>query len=336
MVARLARRESATRRIAIVTYPAAQSLDVTGPFEVFAMASEFARQRDPQAPPPYSVEVLAARPGPVRMSSGLRLSADRAWSSVRGGVDTLILSGGNVHAAAVDLDLRRWLRSMAARVRRLASVCSGTFILAEAGLLDGRRATTHWAAVAQMRRRYPKIQVEGDAIFVRDGNVFTSAGVTAGIDLALAMVEEDLGHDLALAVARHLVVFLKRPGGQSQFSSHLAAQAASSAGPLRELPQWVLDHLAEDLSVESLAARAAMSPRNFARVFLREAGVTPAKYVERARLDAARRLLEDDGAGVEDVASHCGFSSAEHMRRTFLRHLRVVPVDYRRRFRIAS
>src|SRR5512147_1207939 len=164
-VARLTRRESATRRIAIVTYPGAQSLDVTGPFEVFAMASEFARQREPQAPPPYSLEVLAARPGPVRMSSGLRLSADRSWSSVRGGVDTLIVSGGDIYEAAADRELRRWLRGMAGRVRRLASVCSGSFILAEAGLLDGRRATTHWAGVAQMERRYPKIHVEGDAIF---------------------------------------------------------------------------------------------------------------------------------------------------------------------------
>ena len=318
----------------MVTFDGAQCLDVTGPLEVFSMAAHEALDRDPHARVPYEIEVLAARVGPVRMSSGLRLHADRAWGNPRAGIDTLLVSGGDVYQAATDPRLRRWLRGMAPRVRRLGSVCSGAFILAEAGLLDGHRATTHWSAVALMRRRYPRIQVEDDAIFVRDDRVYTSAGVTAGIDLALALVEEDLGHDLALAVARRLVVFLKRPGGQSQFSSHLAAQTPPP-GPLKDLPAWILDHLAEDLSVECLAARAAMSPRNFARVFLREAGTTPAKFVERARVDAARRQLEDDGLGLEEVAARCGFSSGEHMRRTFQRHLRVVPVDYRRRFRAA-
>jgi transcriptional regulator GlxA family with amidase domain len=222
---------------------------------------------------------------------------------------------------------------MATRVRRLASVCSGSFILAEAGLLDGRRATTHWLGVDLMRERYPRIAVEPDAIFVRDGHIFTSAGVTAGIDLALAMVEEDLGHALALAVARRLVVFLKRPGGQSQFSSHLAAQA-KPVGVLKDLPAWILEHLGSDLAVERLAERAGMSPRNFARVFTREMGTTPAKFVERARVDAARRGMEDGGLSLEDIAGRAGFSSAEHMRRTFRRHVRVVPHDYRKRFHL--
>jgi transcriptional regulator GlxA family with amidase domain len=265
------------------------------------------------------------------MGSGIRLMADRGYASVRGGLDTLIVSGGDVFAVAGDLRLRQWLRTMSARVRRLASVCSGSFILAEAGLLDGRRATTHWAGVDIMRERYPQIAVEPDAIFVRDGNVYTSAGVTAGIDLALAMVEEDLGHALALAVARRLVVFLKRPGGQSQFSSHLAAQT-KPVGILKDLPAWILDNLSDNLSVEQLAGRAAMSPRNFARVFTREMGMTPAKFVERARVDAARRWMEDGGLSLEDVAGRVGFSSAEHMRRTFRRHVRVVPHDYRKRF----
>jgi len=319
----------------VVTYDQAQSLDVTGPAEVFSIATRLMCDREPDQPAPYAVELLARRPGPVRMSSGMKIVADRAYASVRTGIDTLVFSGGEIFEAVVDPHLRQWLLFMSRRVRRLATVCSGSFILAEAGLLNGRRATTHWSAIALMQNRYPKIQVEADAIFVQDGNIYTSAGITAGIDLALALVEEDMGHDLALAVARQLVVFLKRPGGQSQFSSHLAAQAVP-AGPLKNLPAWVLDHLGEDLSVESLAARAAMSPRNFARVFLREAGVTPAKFVERARVDAARRLLEDGTKGVEEVAARCGFSSGEHMRRTFLRHLSVVPADYRRRFRIAS
>jgi transcriptional regulator GlxA family with amidase domain len=324
-----------TRRVAIVTYPDAQSLDVTGPFEVFAMTNQYVQESERQAVAPYAIEILAARPGPVAMSSGMRICADRAYASVRSGIDTLVISGGNVYAAAGDRQLRAWLQAMARKVRRLASVCSGAFILAEAGLLDGRRATTHWLGVALLQRRYPRITVEADAIFVRDGNVYTSAGVTAGIDLALALLEEDLGHPTALAVARRLVVFLKRPGGQSQFSSHLAAQAVPQ-GLLRDLPEWIVDHVDGDLSVEALAARAAMSPRNFARVFLRASGVTPAKFVERARIDAARRLLENDGLSLEDVAGRCGFASGEHMRRTFLRHLRVVPMDYRRRFRAAS
>ena len=324
-----------TRRVAIVTYDGAQSLDVSGPLEVFAMAADYVAARDRDEPPAYRVEILAARPGAVRMNSGLRLVADRAYSTVRGGIDTLVISGGDSFAAANDVALRRWLLTMSRRVRRLASVCSGAFILAAAGLLDGRRATTHWRGVPLLQRLYPRIRVEPDAIFVRDGNVYTSAGVTAGIDLALALVEEDLGHRVALAVARRLVVFLKRPGGQSQFSSHLAAQSVP-AGPLRDLPEWILEHLEADLSVEALAARAAMSPRNFARVFLRETGATPAKFVEVARVDAARRRLETDEGGVEQVAARCGFSSAEHMRRTFLRHVGVVPVDYRKRFRIAS
>lgn len=322
---------AATRRVAVVTYDGAQSLDVTGPVEVFAMANDESQRRRSGSPPPYRLEILAPAEHPVRTSSGLRVGVDRVCHAVSGGIDTLIFSGGDVRAAVEDARLLRWARRMAPRVRRLASVCSGAFVIAEAGLLDDRRATTHWAAVDLLRRRYPRIRVEADAIFVRDGNVYTSAGVTAGIDLALAMVEEDLGHGLALAVARRLVVFLKRPGGQSQFSSHLAAQAASG-GALVDLPEWILDHLHEDLSVEALAERAAMSARNFARVFLREAGMTPAKFVERARVDAARRALEGGGSSIEEVAARAGFSSAEHMRRTFLRHLHVLPVDYRRRF----
>ncbi|HVM98516.1 MAG TPA: GlxA family transcriptional regulator [Candidatus Acidoferrales bacterium] len=326
---------SITRRIAILIYPGTQSLDVIGPLEVFAGANQYCREQNPQVQPPYLIEVVASRPGPVRMGSGVQICADRAYASLRGKIDTLIVSGGEVRQAAKDRQLRSWLQATARRSRRLASVCTGAFILGEAGLLNGRRATTHWLGIPQFRRRYPQVDVEADAIYVCDGNVYTSAGVTAGIDLALALVEEDLGHAVALQVARRLVVFLKRPGGQSQFSSHLAAQTVAQ-GPLRDLPEWIVDHLDDDLSIEALAARAAMSPRNFARVFLRHSGTTPAKYVERARLDAARRFLEDDGLSLEEVAGRCGFASGEHMRRTFLRHLRVVPMDYRRRFRAAS
>jgi transcriptional regulator GlxA family with amidase domain len=215
----------------------------------------------------------------------------------------------------------------------VASVCSGAFVLAAAGLLDGRRATTHWGWCDTLAESFPDVTVEPDCIFVRDGNVWTSAGVTAGIDLALAMVEEDAGREVALAIARRLVVFLKRPGGQSQFSAQLAGQLAERE-PLVELQAWIADHLDADLSVERLAEMATMSVRNFSRTFAAEVGITPARFVERARVEGARRLLEESTASVDEVAARCGFGTAETMRRTFLRALRVSPSDYRRRFRI--
>ena len=318
------------RAIAFLIFEGAQSLDITGPLEVFAQANECAARA--KSPLPYTIEVLARRPGPVRTMSGLQLVADRGYQDISEGIDTLVISGGDVFPTAADPEVHEWLHTIRPRTRRFASVCSGSFILAEAGLLDGRRAATHWLGARLFRRRYPLVKLDPDAIFVRDGSIYTSAGVTAGIDMALALVEEDLGRAVALEVARRLVVFLKRPGGQSQFSAQLAAQGMDSS-VLRGLPEWILDHLDGDLSNEKLASRLAMSPRNFARVFLRECGVTPAKFVEKARVDAARRLLEDGDGGLEEVASCCGFGSGEQMRRTFQRHLGVVPFDYRRRFR---
>jgi transcriptional regulator GlxA family with amidase domain len=246
-------------------------------------------------------------------------------------VDTLLVAGGDPREILQDASILRWIDRIKPRVRRLGSVCTGAFILAAAGLLAGKRATTHWRWAEALAAQFPDVEVEADALYVRDGDVYTSAGVTAGMDLALAMVEEDLGQRLALEVARGLVLFLKRPGGQSQFSSHLAAQAIAR-GPLKDLPDWILEHLDENLTIEILAERVAMSPRNFARVFLRETGVTPAKFVERARVERARRSLEESRRSMDEVAGECGFGSAERMRRTFRRHLRVVPHDYRKRF----
>lgn len=321
---------SAPRVVAFLVFDGAQSLDLAGPLEVFAQAAESAVRQG--LPRPYEIQVLARHAGPVRTMSGLQVVADRAYGDVAGGIDTLVVSGGNVMPSASDAHLRAWLQAMAPGVRRLASVCSGSFILAEAGFLDGRCASTHWLGARLFRRRYPAVRLDDDAIFVRDGNVYTSAGVTAGIDMALALVEEDLGRPAALDIARRLVVFLKRPGGQSQFSAHLAAQEVGSTS-MRGLTEWILDNLAEDLSNEALAGRAAMSLRNFGRVFLRECGVTPATFVEKARVDAARRLLEEGGGGLEEVAATCGFHSGEQMRRAFQRSLGVVPAEYRKRFR---
>ena len=281
----------------------------------------------------YSVELVASKAGPVEASSGLQIVASRRLRDVRGGVDTLLVAGGRgARTAAKDRTLLAWLARMSPRVRRLGSVCTGAFVLAAAGLLDGRRATTHWGSCETLAKMHPATSIDPDPIFVRDGSVYTSAGVTAGMDLALALVEEDFGRHVALAVARQLVMFLQRPGGQSQFSTQLAVQRADRE-PLRELQLWIADHLSSDLSVEALAHRVAMSPRHFARVFSTELGMTPARFVEVQRVEAARRRLEESNDGVEAVAATCGFGGAEVMRRAFLRTIRVAPSDYRSRFR---
>jgi transcriptional regulator GlxA family with amidase domain len=298
---------------------------VAGPAEVFAAAGD-----------EYRVEIVAPAAGMVRASSGLALWADATLAEVRGPIDTLVVAGGEgTRTVMLDEAFVGDIRRLAPASRRVASVCSGAFVLAAAGLLDGRRATTHWGWCDVLAAAFPTVTVESDRIFVRDGDVWTSAGVTAGIDLALAMVEDDVGRDVALAVARRLVVFLKRPGGQSQFSAQLAGQLAERQ-PLSDLQVWITDHIADDLSVERLAERTAMSVRNFSRTFSREVGLTPARFVERARVDGARRLLEESSASVDEIAVRCGFGTSETMRRTFLRSLHVTPTDYRRRFRIEA
>jgi transcriptional regulator GlxA family with amidase domain len=309
------------RKVIVLAFPGVQSLDLTGPVEVFAAAGD------------YAVEVVAPAPGLLRAQSGLGIWAERAIAAVTGPLDTLVIAGGEGTRPLIrDAELIEAVRRLAPSTRRIASVCTGAFVLAEAGLLDGRRATTHWGSCELLASRYPDVHVDPDPIFVRDGETWTSAGVTAGIDLALAMVEDDLGRDAALAIARRFVVFLKRPGGQSQFSAQLAGQFAEQP-PLRDLQGWVVEHLADHLTVEHLAAQVAMSPRNFSRAFRREVGVTPARFVERVRVESARRRLEDSIASVDEIAAACGFGTAETMRRSFLRVLRVTPSDYRYRFR---
>jgi transcriptional regulator GlxA family with amidase domain len=326
-------RKAGTRRVVVVAFPGAQVLDVIGPLEVFASAGFCLAARGRGAgSDAYAVEIVAAKAGPLRTQSGIRLVADRSFAAVRGGIDTLLVAGGRgTPQAMADHALLAWLRRMAPRVRRLGSVCTGTFVLAAAGLLDGRRATTHWNWCASLAEQFPAVDVDADPIFVRDGNVWTSAGVTAGMDLALAMVEEDLGRDIALETARELVLFLRRPGGQSQFSAQLAVQTADRE-PLRELMAWIAEHPGGDLSVPALARRVAMSPRNFARVFAREVGKTPARFVEASRVEAARRRLEESTDGVDAIADRCGFGTAESMRRAFVRTVRVSPTAYRHRF----
>jgi transcriptional regulator GlxA family with amidase domain len=314
------------RRVVIVAFPGVQTLDVHGPAEVFTTASQLT-DRDG-----YTVEVVASRAGPLPTSS-VALYPDRTIERCRGPIDTLVVAGGRgVHDAARDEALVAWLSAAAKRSRRVASVCTGAFLLAKTGLLEGRRVTTHWASCNELARRHPELEVDSDPIFVRDGDVATSAGVTAGMDLALALVEEDLGRETALETARWLVLFLKRPGGQAQFSSQLAAQMADRE-PLRELQEWLPDNLDEDLSVPALARRACMSERNFARAFRQETGMTPAAYVELARVERARIALETGDLPVESIARQSGFGTVETMRRAFGRRLGVSPNAYRARFR---
>lgn len=319
------------RNVVIVGYVGVQSLDVTGPLEVFAGAQRLVQARG-GTERGYRVSVASLDGAPLRTSSGLEIVPGASLARMRGPIDTLIVAGGDgARRACEDAALISWLRVAARSARRVASVCTGAFVLAEAGLLDGRRATTHWAAATELARRYAHVEVDPEPIYIRDGGVWTSAGVTAGMDLALALVEEDLEREAALTIARHLVLFLRRPGNQSQFSATLAAQQPERE-PLREVQRHVVEHVGEDLSVQALAARAHMSPRHFARAFVAETGITPARYVERVRLEAARRALEDTSEPVAMVASACGFGTAETMRRTFLRALGVAPAEYRRRY----
>ncbi|MET9162171.1 GlxA family transcriptional regulator [Streptomyces parvulus] len=315
----------AQRTVLVVLFDQVQSLDVTGPVEVFAGAERY-------TPGTYRVVTASLAGAPVRTSSGLTVVPDGPLADAPE-ADTLVVPGGH-GTRAPDPGLTDWLRAHGPRARRLVSVCTGAVLLARAGLLDGRRATTHWAYCDRLAREHPAVDVHPDPIYVRDGRVATSAGVTSGIDLALALVEEDLGRDTALTVARHLVVFLRRPGNQAQFSAQLAAQTACRE-PLRELQQWITEHPGADLGVDALAARAGLSPRHFARAFRAETGTTPGRFVDRTRLEHARRLLEDTGDGVGQVARASGYGTPEAMRRAFVKILGTSPAEYRRRFRPA-
>jgi len=323
------------RQVAILAFPGVQSLDVTGPLEVFATAHkliELTGRKDPG----YEVQILSPSGTALRTSSGLQIVPHAGIEQVPAQLDSLIVAGGHgSRAIAADPVTLAWITKTSEQTRRTASVCTGAFILAAAGLLDGRRVTTHWSAARSLARLHPAVQVDPEPIYLRDGDIWTSAGVTAGMDLALALVEEDLDRDAALTIARQLVLFLRRPGNQSQFSATLAAQEPTRE-PLREVRRYILENLAHDLSVEELASQAHMSPRHFARSFRAETGVTPARYVERVRLEAARRALEDTPLPIAAVAQTCGFGTPETLRRTFLRALGVAPTEYRRRFQPAG
>lgn len=310
------------RAVAVVVFEGCQLLDAIGPSSAFEIARRF-------RPGSYALSLLSPRGGPVVSSSGLSVATEPLGD---GPFDTVIVAGGDGLRALAEIhDLIAWLRR--APARRIASVCSGAYVLAEAGLLDGRRATTHWDSTADFARRYPKVALDAERIFIRDGDVWTSAGITAGIDLALAMIEEDLGPDLSRRVAQQLVVHQRRPGGQSQFSA--LVDLGGRTGRFADLIDWMRPRLDQPLTVERLAEQAAMSPRNFARAFAAETGTTPAKAVERLRLETARNAVETTRAPLEHIAEQAGFNDPGRMRRAFLRAFGQPPQALRRAARAA-
>ncbi|MFB7180816.1 GlxA family transcriptional regulator [Streptomyces sp. NPDC056257] len=321
-------------RVVIVAFPGVELLDVTGPAEVFSVASRVAGTGHPG----YRVEIATADGGTIDTSSGVRLLADLRLDEVTGRVDTLLVSGAVTHPdgggaeAVIDPVVTEWLRSAAPRAGRTGSVCAGAHILAAAGLLDGLTATTHWLTTAQLAAAHPDVTVDPDPIFIRAGRLWTCAGVTSGMDMALAMVADDHGHALALATARMMVMYVKRSGGQSQFSVPLSVREPSG-DRIDELRQWITEHPGENLSAEALAERVNLSPRHFARLFARRTGTTPAAYVESARVESARRLLEETDASLPQVAADSGLGSVKTLHRRFQRRLGTTPAEYRRRFR---
>ena len=322
------------KHVVLVAPPGASLLDVAGPLEVFVKASDCLKLEGKEDSGLYIVHVVTTVSSKTIITSRtLTIICEGSVNSINYEVDTLLVTG-NAGEKMISKPAMNWLKEHWQNIRRVGSVCAGAFVLAEAGILDGKRATTHWSRCDKMAKMYPKVKVENDPIFVKDGHVYTSAGISTGMDLALALVEEDHGRDLALMVARMLVLYLKRPGNQSQFSAALIHQKVDHQ-PIREVQDWMLEHLNDDLTVETLAEKASMSPRNFARVFLRETGITPAKYIEKLRLETARRRLEETQLTVDEISTECGLGGADTMRRLFLRHMKTTPTDYRRSFKTA-
>jgi transcriptional regulator GlxA family with amidase domain len=327
--------KTSERLVVVLGFEGTQLLDVAGPVQTFASANEIVKEAGGAVP--YRIIIVSRRGGEIRTSAGLLLLTRPLGALRRERIDTLIVPGGpGVHEALKDKRTLDWVRNQLARVRRMTSVCTGAFLLAESGLLQGRRVTTHWKSCGRLQERYAGIHVERDPIYVNDGKIWTSAGVTAGIDLSLALIEADLGRALAMRVARHLVVFLNRPGGQSQFSAPLEAQAAAADGNapnhFAPLHGWIAEHLSGDLRVERLAEQAGMSPRTFARLYAAKMGVTPARMVEKIRVEAVRRILEETDMPIKRIAAQCGFGQEERLRRAFARQVGTTPAEYRARF----
>lgn len=316
---------SLTRNVTIFAPTDVHSLEISGVMDAFHEANSKLGEAL------YDLCVVGQDKDLIRCASGLRIVPDRTIGDAPAKSDAFVVSGSYGVPKRQDGAALRWISQQAASARRYGAVCTGTFLIGDAGLIDGRRVTTHWDYVDELAARFPTARIEADAIFVRDGPLFTSAGVTAAIDLTLALIEEDYGRDLSLAIARHMVIYLKRPGGQSQFSTHLVAQS-SRRTPIAKVQHWAAEHPNANLSTTQLAARAAMSPRHFTRIFRQETGVTPAEFVERLRIDTARRLLEETRLPLATVASAAGLGTAASARRAFLRRLGITMRQYRERF----
>ncbi|MDR3704695.1 MAG: GlxA family transcriptional regulator [Paludibacteraceae bacterium] len=323
-----------TKHIVIIAPPMTSILDVAGPIEVFAKATAYIKENIPNGKESYKIHVLSVNSSTiVNSSSGLPFICEGGIESIDYEIDTVLIAGN----APENIDLQNiidWLKNNVDHIRRVGSICAGAFILAKAGILNGHRATSHWMVCDRLAKLYPEIKVENDPIFIKDGNIYTSAGISTGMDMSLAMVEEDFGRDVAIMVARILVLYLKRPGNQSQYSNILKQQRVDHE-PIKTIQDWILAHLSENITVEILAEKALMSPRNFARVFLRETGITPAKYIEKLRLETARRRLEETSLTLDEISNECGINNADGLRRLFLRHIKTTPSDYRKNFATA-
>ncbi|WP_445360803.1 GlxA family transcriptional regulator [Microbulbifer sp. EKSA005] len=323
--------QNGARKVAMVVCPGATSLDITGPLEVFALANDQLRKQGRSNQDFYDIQLVGLESGPVTTSTGVKVFIDLPFHEAEG-IHTLLVSGmppDSCQRACANSSVLKWLAEQQKKVARIGSICSGALMLANAGILNGRRATTHWADVPELQG-FSQVEVDPDAIFVRDGNVYTSAGITAGIDLALSMIEEDHGRGLALNLARILVLYLKRDGGQQQFSVRLENQINSDR--FATLIEWMYQNIKKPLTVERLAQEAAMSPRNFARSFVRELGVTPARFLEQIRVERACQLFSEQNQSQDKVAKLCGFQSQEQLRRAFKKHKGILPSEYRKRF----
>ncbi|HAS47502.1 MAG TPA: AraC family transcriptional regulator [Microscillaceae bacterium] len=313
--------------VVIAIPPNAQSLDISGPLAAFR---EVQKQSNGKAK--YEVKLMSATESKTVEVDGMTITTDTTIYDIGFPIDTLLVAGtDDYHKAFEMLAFQQWLQQNTPNMRRYGSVCTGAFFLGASGLLNGKRVTTHWQQAAALAKCCPEAEVHPDSIYIQDGALCTSAGITAGIDLSLKLIEDDYGRELALKIARRLVVFLRRPGGQSQFSTHLAAQICDDHR-IKKLQQWILDHIKNDLSLPVLAAKVSMSTRNFSRVFLKETGSTPAAFVEELRVDAAKRLLEDSDLYLKEIAHRCGFTNVDLMRRAFIRRVGIGPSDYKKRF----
>ena len=326
----------AVKHIVIFAPQQTSMLDVAGPAEVFAKANDQLKKNRKTSSNVYQIHVVSLDDNlQINTSTGLPIITEGSYETISHPIDTILVAGyPNIPEVRNNRSPVIWIKKNWQEMHRIGSVCAGAFMLAEAGILNGKRATTHWQLCEKMAYDYPEIEVDPDPIFVKDGSIYTSAGISAGMDLALAMVEEDFGRNLALQVARTLVLYLKRPGNQSQFSVALLHQKVDYQ-PIQQLIDWIPEHLNDKLNVEALAEQVSMSPRNFARVFYRETGITPAKYLEKLRVETARRRLEESNLTLEEISGECGLGSADTLRRIFLRHFKTTPNDYRRSFKSA-